>query len=1314
MASQNINQYVYPNLFPQLSLESYDMSLTSDERDFNQEVVFSPYLIAQTYGNRLPFYFDINNTNSAQNLTLNYKEYNRNNIFVSENYYNPDNIDFSCVTSGQSCDIGLTGIDNGLVTGMTAETITFTNGLLPDSLKFDRMSFDRRLKLFQVTGNTSDPNIRFSGFSDRVLYEVVSKFSPFEGRYHELYGGFYQGFYRLFGYDYEIFPERMNKGWTVEMILKPRLVNEYEPTEGETTLNKIYPNNKNTFFYFGGRAENKFYHHADGTQECYTGYTRVTSGLTTLETCACCNTSVTNSRCIYVYPPRSANGVHDPHVNYGCDLCGGNKEKQTNCGCDCNSTACETCGWECQTHICPTPSPTPTQSVTPTPSPTSGLLPTITPTPSQTTGLTPTPSPTPGLTPTQTVVTDIFRGLYLNDFNTIIGNPTEEQNVYNWVQNNKINHVYCYDLTPILATLTGRNNVRNFNTTIRNYGVLKIAGIGATEKTLIGSGTTGQNSRVYYNNECTQPSQKYDILNIENEYWNYNGTSPYVNPGTNGQIRYDNGTNLDWKSQNGNVYQYGITNNIESDVYQGIIRDGKNSPPTPPFNLKVPDTTIALDLVNNSRRLLIDCYLTTAQFTSSPDAGFNHILTRLTLLGNASLSSSKVTEIVILFNAKDAFMKSYFVSNPLDSAYNTVLSSFNNNTFSGKAGVKLVGFMMFGYQQVKDILNVQQQQNLSLPPTPTPSSEVCDIIKPVCTPTCTKCETCTTCDNCTSGWTSIENTCETDPLLDANGISFRLCGDPKNPQIGVRAIVFTGQCETTGTCSNTGSTYVTGYTIVDYCSPPIYPYCLSVNPAYLEDEHWFQLDAVWERYTWLDTCDLWYRGGLGNITEKLYLEGLANNTSSLITVPYTQENGKTSEQIELVNLNSKWFDEKKYRKGRLKFYINGKLFYTIEDFEEIIPRALSTDKEKQVGVPFNVSWGGGTQGLRENLTFSSMTQPFGPYIQDPECFPINDLSGTTLNRLKTNIIIEQNFAGTFEGAISQFRMYVTPLTAPEIKHNFDLLKNTFRMFNPDCPNCENPCPPNDFTYQIIEPTTTTTTTSPITTTTTTIIPTTTTTTILTPFGLGRELSVDKRDLNYLISNKLPTPKISISERYWDDERWWGDQGNTPQCVGYAWSHWIDDGPIIHAGKRPNVNPTTLYRESQKRDQWPGENYNGTSVRGGAKYLQEIGKIKSYLWAFDVQTLMNTVLTQGPVVVGTNWYYNMFFPDRNGLIRASGRWMGGHAYVINGVNTKTQLFRIKNSWGRNWGQRGRAFISFSDMTRLIREGGEICLGTENKF
>ena len=716
MSYQNINQFTPSNWLLKLSLETQDMSITSDEVNFNQEVVFSPYLIGQTYGNRLPFYFDINNTTSVQNLPLTYKNYNFNNIFVSENYYNPKNEVLSCQLSGSSCDIGLTGIDNGLVTGMTGETIVFTDGLLPENLKFNRLYFDRRLKLHQVTGFTST-NIRFSGFNKNVLYEVVSKESPYVGRYHELYGGFYQGFYKLFGYDYEIFPERMNKGWAVEMILKPRLTNEFSGTTGETTLNEIYPNNKNIFFYIGTRAENKFYHHADGSPICTTGYTRVTSGLTKLSTCACCNYNITNSRCIYVYPPRSVNGIHDPHVNYGCDKCGGHPETKITCGCGCNELACQTCGWECQTHTCEV-----TIAATPTP--------------------TPTPSPT-----------------------------------------------------------------------------------------------------------------------------------PYCNP---------------------------------------------------------------------------------------------------------------------------------------------------------------------------------------FPPQTT------------CTPTCTDCNDCSTCSDCTTtGFQSIEDTCEKNPLFDSmsNALAIKLCGDPKNPGIGIRFLKFTGGCETTGTCE-TGTTYTTGYTIVDICTPPIYPTCLQVNPAWLDLEHWFQVDVVWERYNFLDECDLFWRGGLGDITKKLYLEGLANNAVSLIAPPYTRN--ETALQVELINLNEKWLLDGKYRKGRLKIYVNGKIFYTIEDFEEIIPRALNTDKEKQVGVPFNISWGGGTQGLRENLTFTSLSNSLGPYQQDPECFPINDLSGTTLSGLSTNILIEQNFAGTFEGGISQFRMYVSPLSAPEVKHNFNLLKTQFQMFNPDCPDCSTiVCETNDLTYTIV-------------------------------------------------------------------------------------------------------------------------------------------------------------------------------------------------------------------------------------------------------
>lgn len=76
-----------------------------------------------------------------------------------------------------------------------------------------------------------------------------------------------------------------------------------------------------------------------------------------------------------------------------------------------------------------------------------------------------------------------------------------------------------------------------------------------------------------------------------------------------------------------------------------------------------------------------------------------------------------------------------------------------------------------------------------------------------------------------------------------------------------------------------------------------------------------------------------------------------------------------------------------------------------------------------------------------------------PYQQDPEVMPNQTLSGTSLSALTTNILIEPNFAGTFDGGISQFRMYVEPLNASEIWHNFEILKTKFQMFDPKCPNC---------------------------------------------------------------------------------------------------------------------------------------------------------------------------------------------------------------------------------------------------------------------
>jgi len=333
------------------------------------------------------------------------------------------------------------------------------------------------------------------------------------------------------------------------------------------------------------------------------------------------------------------------------------------------------------------------------------------------------------------------------------------------------------------------------------------------------------------------------------------------------------------------------------------------------------------------------------------------------------------------------------------------------------------------------------------------------------------------------------------------------------------------------------------------------------------------------------------------------MESLANNTSSLITVPYTRPEAEEAEKIEIVNLNEKWLLEKKYRKGRLKIYINGKLFWTIEDFEEIIPRALNTDKEKQVGVPFNVSWGGGTQGLRENLTFracSVWNYSIGDVTTDIDyidCFGEPQIL-TNLNNESGVLIAHWNDTPVITNPSNTNTL--TLVTREEILY--------FGPYQQD-PDTTGDTPTS--TTTTVNPTTTTTTFNP-TTTTTTFNPTTTTTTT-EPLPLGRVYIEDKRDRLFLIENKLQFRPTTLTSKYWDSEEWWGNQGSTPQCVGYAWAHWIEDGPIKHGGVPPIVNPTTIYKQAQKLDEWFGENYDGTSVRGGAKFLKNTGRISSYLW-----------------------------------------------------------------------------------------------------
>jgi hypothetical protein len=222
--------------------------------------------------------------------------------------------------------------------------------------------------------------------------------------------------------------------------------------------------------------------------------------------------------------------------------------------------------------------------------------------------------------------------------------------------------------------------------------------------------------------------------------------------------------------------------------------------------------------------------------------------------------------------------------------------------------------------------------------------------------------------------------------------------------------------------------------------------------------------------------------------------------------------------------------------------------------------------------------------------------------------------------------------------------------------------------------------------------------------------------LFTPYPLGRRRQADSRDELYPVRALLRKHLPLITHKTWDISGAWLNQGDSSACVGHGWAHVLADGPLRQYKQGephvPILDPFWIYDEARKVDAFPGEDYDGTTVRAGADVLLKNGFISAYHWAYDLETLVDAVLHLGPVVVGTTWYEQMFYPE-HGWLKVDGSAAGGHCWKIYYVNTQARYFGMKNSWGRDWGIKGTAKIAFDDMDTLIKDDGEICIAKEIK-
>lgn len=140
-------------------------------------------------------------------------------------------------------NIGFTGMDNGFIY-FQKDRVTnaeFLDLLLNSEYTIEKD--DNRLFLTPITGNTQMYDYPMFLYEDGNEKYIVCK------------GGFYQGFFKLYGHKYEVLPYKIDNEWVMHFDIRPR-------TDYGTQINTVnytHSDNDGIFFFMGLRAENKFW-----------------------------------------------------------------------------------------------------------------------------------------------------------------------------------------------------------------------------------------------------------------------------------------------------------------------------------------------------------------------------------------------------------------------------------------------------------------------------------------------------------------------------------------------------------------------------------------------------------------------------------------------------------------------------------------------------------------------------------------------------------------------------------------------------------------------------------------------------------------------------------------------------------------------------------------------------------------------------------------------------------------------------------------------------------------------------------------------
>ena len=210
---------------------------------------------------------------------------------------------------------------------------------------------------------------------------------------------------------------------------------------------------------------------------------------------------------------------------------------------------------------------------------------------------------------------------------------------------------------------------------------------------------------------------------------------------------------------------------------------------------------------------------------------------------------------------------------------------------------------------------------------------------------------------------------------------------------------------------------------------------------------------------------------------------------------------------------------------------------------------------------------------------------------------------------------------------------------------------------------------------------------------------------------------DERD--FLYASSAAVPKHVDNRRLAAPIR---NQGNEGACVGFAVAKAIE---MVYkrTHQKLNLSERWTYEHAKRFDEWPGTNYEGSSVRGGMKAAYKNGicletfwpyrpnrkgrarahaaedaakhKIKRYARVRGIDNIKAAIHTHGVVAAAAMVHEGWFKIRGNGVIPLNHRYdiLGGHAFALVGYGGVG--FWVANSWGTRWGKNGFAVLSYRD-------------------